>query len=192
MKKKFLRIGIIILSVTLILASVTAVIAAADSGTSATAQGSDYTPTVMYGDDFSSKAWSALGSNTSKESKLITYDGNSYTLLRPGVTSDSVAETRYDIGLSSRKQGDARLINLKSFTNSSGKELTYACTTKYVVYDFDIGSETDLTDGLIFQLIARKIKSSTSTGTPVSAFTPSSRAGITLVSFTTSTSPGFR
>lgn len=170
MKKKFLRFGIIILSVALILASVTAVIAAADSGTSA--QDSDYTPTVMYGDDFSSKAWSALGANTSKESKLITYDGNSYTLLRPGVTSDSVAETRYDIGLSSRKQGDARLINLKSFTNSSGQELTYACTTKYVVYDFDIGSETDLTDGLIFQLIARKIKSSTST-----ALTDQSMAG---------------
>ncbi|MBQ9070322.1 MAG: hypothetical protein IJY23_03120 [Clostridia bacterium] len=168
MKNKNLRIFILLLSVILIASSMLVVIAsAADStGTDEIQTHSDYEPTVMYGNVFST-AYGAAGSNTAKTSELINVsDGNgsnSYLLLRPNVTSNAVAETRIDVGLSSRVQGDAKLINLKSFKNSSGTEITYDCTTKYVVYDFDIGTETDLTDGAIFQVIARKIKDTSQT-----------------------------
>ena len=162
MKKRFLRIFLAVLSVALILSSLTFVIFAAEGDTEGSTH-SDYTPTTMWSTDFKSVI-GAAGANTAKESVLVTepVSDNTYMLLRPNYNG-KVSETRIDIGLSSRKQGDARLINLKSFKNSSGTELTYACDKKYVIYDFDLGTETDLTDGAIFQIIARKISSNTAT-----------------------------
>ncbi len=170
MKKKALRICLVLLSVVLVFASVAAVIAsAADEALSeSAATHSDYAPKLMFSNNYQSATGSVTSDKEYNEFALIRHsvedDGDRYLLHRPGLTSESYPiHTFTDLWTGSHASTSNGFINLKGFTNDAGIELTSACSTKYVVYDFDFGTETDITDGWSFEIISRKIDSSSAT-----------------------------
>lgn len=169
MEKKALRICLVLLSVVLVFTSFAVVIASAtdEASAEATTAHSDYTPKLMFSNNYQSVVGSATSDKEYNEFLLIRHstedDGDRYLLHRPGLTSDSYPIHTYtDIWTGSHTSTSTGFINLKSFTNDSGTELTSSCSTKYVVYDFDFGTETDISDGWSFEIISRKIKSSSS------------------------------
>ena len=168
MKKRAFGILAVILSVMLVFSTVAVIIVGAADETDGTATAASYTPTYMFGNDFETK----IGDQTSRTNDefLLTSDingDNQYLLHRPGIAAENYTENTFkDIwnGTAGRVQGNPQVINLQSFKNTeTNTELTYACSTKYVVYDFDFGTETDITDGWYIQILAQRVKSSTST-----------------------------
>lgn len=170
MKKKALRICLVLLSVVIVFTSIAVVIAnAADEPlVEDTVAHQDYAPSLMFANDYQSSVGTVTSDKDYNQFLLVRHstedDGDRYLLHRPGLTTDIYPiHTFTDIWTGSHSSTSAGFINLKSFTNNAGTKLTESCTTKYVIYDFDFGTETDITDGWSFDIIARKISSSAST-----------------------------